>query len=508
MKLTHLFTAILIALLSSSANATTQRLISIQMDKTVICLGSQGQGMPTFNERECLESKADEVDPQNTLLWMKAYLHIPENMLDDTLPYGVYLSGKSSSRVFFNGQLIGTNGRPAAIAQEEAIGVIDVSFYVPPELIKSGKNILVIEMSSHNGFLSLGNPINFIGFGQYALPNNLISRNIGVSMVPMGALILGVIYFFVASFNPLHRKRYMLLLLMTSLAACQLMLELLRALYSYPYPIHDLRLILIVVLSLLFGISMLYYVIRELKIKRPVVWVLIGAIVSLILVTVTPGYDAKTAVAILLPSLFCTLISLKNTLQTRSLESAAYFALFLCLMIVVNVTLSYFHDLLFFYVITFVLMGLFAHQAFKLNKEQQEREKEKSLIEKLQFVLEQNQQKAKPSKLQINSAGKIEVVSTEQIVFGQAAGDYVELHLNNKSTILFSGSLKELESKVPETFLRVHRSYLVNMEYISSLNSSNEQQKTSGGFLRLNTDHEVPVSRRIMPTVRQFIANS
>ncbi|WP_368411066.1 LytTR family DNA-binding domain-containing protein [Colwellia sp. 4_MG-2023] len=98
-------------------------------------------------------------------------------------------------------------------------------------------------------------------------------------------------------------------------------------------------------------------------------------------------------------------------------------------------------------------------------------------------------------------------MASDQVVFCKAAGDYVELNLKDHQQRLFTGSLKELESSLPKTFLRVHRSYLVNVEFIRSLNSKSSQQvEASGaGFLQLHDSMEVPVSRRIMPTVRNYI---
>ncbi|NMP15651.1 LytTR family DNA-binding domain-containing protein [Thalassotalea sp. Y01] len=146
---------------------------------------------------------------------------------------------------------------------------------------------------------------------------------------------------------------------------------------------------------------------------------------------------------------------------------------------------------------------LFILHARKLSQEQKDKEAEQALVAKLQFKLEQNQQKTKPSSIKINSAGKIEIITSDQIVFCKAAGDYVEMPLKNHQQRLFTGSLKELESTLPNTFLRVHRSYLVNVEFIQNLTTTSlKQAKTSAaGFLQLHDAMEVPVSRRIMPTV-------
>ena len=103
---------------------------------------------------------------------------------------------------------------------------------------------------------------------------------------------------------------------------------------------------------------------------------------------------------------------------------------------------------------------------------------------------------------------KVELIASEQIAYCKAAGDYVELYLDGNKEILFSGNLKELETQLPTTFLRVHRSYLVNMDYIRSLSSKSLKQEkaiSGGGFLTLEGDHEVPVSRRIMPQVRNAL---
>jgi DNA-binding LytR/AlgR family response regulator len=174
----------------------------------------------------------------------------------------------------------------------------------------------------------------------------------------------------------------------------------------------------------------------------------------------------------------------------------------------VIITLSSFHDILFYYIITLVLGFLFVQQALKLNREQNQRKLEQLQLAKLQFKLEQNQQEQEPQKISINSAGKLELIASEKIAYCKAAGDYVELYLTGDKEILFSGNLKELEAQLPKTFLRVHRSYLVNMDYIQSLSSKSTKHQSAlsgGGFLTLSGAHEVPVSRRIMPQVRNAI---
>ena len=181
--------------------------------------------------------------------------------------------------------------------------------------------------------------------------------------------------------------------------------------------------------------------------------------------------------------------------------------MFVLFSITILLTLTTFHDVLFYYIITGVLIFLFILQARKLNQEQKDKEAEQALVAKLQFKLEQNQQQTKPTTIKITSAGKIENISTDQVVYCKASGDYVEMNLKDSQQRLFTGSLKELESTLPNTFLRVHRSYLVNVEFIRSLNTKSLKltETSAAGFLQLHDTMEVPVSRRIMPTVRNYI---
>jgi hypothetical protein len=490
-------------------HAQAADLIGIDMQEVIICPVKAGSDLPPeFIEADCETVSARKIDPQNTALWIKTKITIPASMLDDKQPHSVYVFGKTSSRVYFNNTYLGQNGTPSLLAKYEFPGNIDAMFYVPPDLIQEGTNHIVLQLSSHHGFLSLGNPVTFIGFGFHRSSTFFFQKYLGISLIPLGALVLGALYFLVASFSPSNRKANVLLLLMSFLAACQLMAEISRAIWSYSYPLHDVRLLLIVSLVVLFGACLLRYITMKLELERQWLWTIAGVVITILAAVAIPGFDAKTTMAILVPTVFGTVLIAIRLFKQPGKELAVYFAMFLVFSFIIMLNLGSFHDIFFYYVITGILCSLFVQQALRRNREQKQRKVEQAQIAKLQFKLEQNQQKNQPEKISINSAGKIELIDSEQIAYCQAAGDYVDLYLSDNKHILFSGNLKELETQLPSTFLRVHRSYLVNMDYIQSLsNKSSDQQKTpaGGGFLLLNGGYEVPVSRRIMPMVRSAI---
>lgn len=57
-----------------------------------------------------------------------------------------------------------------------------------------------------------------------------------------------------------------------------------------------------------------------------------------------------------------------------------------------------------------------------------------------------------------------------EVMFCKAEGSYTEIHLRNGSTFLLSQNIKTVETLLPELpFLRVHPSYVVNLNCATSL---------------------------------------
>lgn len=64
---------------------------------------------------------------------------------------------------------------------------------------------------------------------------------------------------------------------------------------------------------------------------------------------------------------------------------------------------------------------------------------------------------------------KTQIVKTADIVYLESAGEYVRLHIEGSSTITTLFRLKNMETALPaDSFIRVHRSYIVNLRRISS----------------------------------------
>jgi len=77
-------------------------------------------------------------------------------------------------------------------------------------------------------------------------------------------------------------------------------------------------------------------------------------------------------------------------------------------------------------------------------------------------------------------------IDFDQIHYIESYSDYLKIHLKNE-TIITRQTISAIEAKLPrEAFLRIHRSYIVSMQYISSF--TNEE-------IILNANQSLPISR-------------
>lgn len=72
-----------------------------------------------------------------------------------------------------------------------------------------------------------------------------------------------------------------------------------------------------------------------------------------------------------------------------------------------------------------------------------------------------------PAKIKINGSRGVEELNPMDICFVKAEGSYIEIHTPDKN-ILQRKLLGDLADSLPDNFIRVHRSFLVNKNYVES----------------------------------------
>ena len=98
--------------------------------------------------------------------------------------------------------------------------------------------------------------------------------------------------------------------------------------------------------------------------------------------------------------------------------------------------------------------------------------------------------RAKPGQEQIvlPTLQGFDVIKTATITRLQAKGNFTEVHLSDGSFKLICKFLKHFDELLDHPFVRVHRSFIVNLEYVKSY------ARGSGGYLTLQDGTEIEVS--------------
>ena len=125
----------------------------------------------------------------------------------------------------------------------------------------------------------------------------------------------------------------------------------------------------------------------------------------------------------------------------------------------------------------------------ELHRMRDERAASESSIESIDEAAENNDY------ISIKSDYKVNLVRYNDIIYIESVGEYIRLHLKDGSKLTTLFRLKNMETELPQrNFMRVHRSYIVNIDYVSSF---------ARGKIYLSNGDYVPISLNYRDTFRE-----
>ncbi len=105
-------------------------------------------------------------------------------------------------------------------------------------------------------------------------------------------------------------------------------------------------------------------------------------------------------------------------------------------------------------------------------------------------------------KLPVSMNGRIALLDIAEVAFLRAEGHHTQVCADGKHHFC-NLSLSQLESRLPkDRFVRVHRSYIINLAHASAVLRHDEQFAIS---MAGNTEEKIPVSRVNAPRLRQLL---
>ncbi|MEM9545075.1 MAG: histidine kinase [Bacteroidota bacterium] len=239
-----------------------------------------------YDDKYWQESIPQEV----TQYWLRAHYDFANRPID-LKPAGIMINGLLGSyEVYWNGQLIGVNGKYATSKIKEVPGSIDASFLIPEQLLSSSKHTLALRVSNHYEQRVRNSP--YIRMVEYR-NNNLAFLLLFMHMVAGIALIISI-YYFLTFFSTFREKTYLFFALITLFASLLILMEYSRQyidiLQTWQY--YRLKIIsgLVVCITLLIS----NYFLEILKL--PYKWIFNGLQILFVLfvLSVISDYDEQT----------------------------------------------------------------------------------------------------------------------------------------------------------------------------------------------------------------------
>lgn len=471
----------------------------IDRNNVTICpaLSDDPRLKPDFSSPDCRTTTASDIDPQGALIWVKANVTLEQTTGPAGEPFVLFVSGKMASIFYLNGKYAGQNGKPGIDAASESPGLMDTTLYPAQSDFRKGANSLVFLASSHRGLLRLESPLHMIAIGSAGNTTDQLLRHYWPSMITLGLFVLGAIYFGITGIRGITRTKSLSLSLICTFAALQLFSEIFRSLVAYSYPIHDWRLLAITFFSAGFGLTVAFHVFFTF-VRKQVPLLMTGVTIASIMAAILmPGFDDKALSAMLLPLLGSLIVAGYASYQRQN-RAFGYFCTLLIFVAAILLFPLLFLDTIFFYLVAALLLFLFIEQALAFVREVGERRVEETRANRLELALGLAREREQSSEISVKSAGRMEKISADQVKYCKGASGYTEIMLLDGREILHSATLSVMEDSLPTTFIRVHRSYLVNTAFIQSLN----RDVSGTGQLTLVDGSQIPVSRRTMPAVR------
>jgi len=100
--------------------------------------------------------------------------------------------------------------------------------------------------------------------------------------------------------------------------------------------------------------------------------------------------------------------------------------------------------------------------------------------------------------ISIRADHKVSLIKIGDIIYIESDGEYVRLHLADGSTIMTLFRIKNMETSLPsESFMRVHRSYIVNLKCVTGY---------ARGRVFLNNNEYVPIGENYKEQFQNYIS--
>jgi len=365
MTLRALLCLLLLTLATPESLAQQAQLLG--MRDVQACAGRDaGEGLSDIDAASCRPIQSPSLAPsQNELVWLLGNIDVPEGLADQA-PLGFHIGAIAAREVWWNGERIGNSGQPGASRDTETPGDLDTVHWIPPQLIRAQNTVALRLSTLHAGF-PVSTPVHYIFVAPFGEARAMMLSGSAPGLATTGALIAAALFFGFAWATDRRAVGSLFISLMALCVVGQFVLEHIRAITTYPYPMHVWRLVGIAVLAFAFALTMTAYVAGRFTPRRWRLHVAIAAGLGLAGIPVMHGFDGLTLGLILAPSTVALAAALQGLRARRSgaLVTTLALTVFVALQLVENAA---FIERTFYLSVSFLTLVLFVDQVRTLRR--------------------------------------------------------------------------------------------------------------------------------------------
>lgn len=106
-----------------------------------------------------------------------------------------------------------------------------------------------------------------------------------------------------------------------------------------------------------------------------------------------------------------------------------------------------------------------------------------------------------PEMIAVSLGATTRMIRRDEVRYVQAQGDYARLH-TEEASYLVRVPMADLERQWSDSFVRIHRSYLVSIPHLARVRLGSDHPSVTVGAA------ELPVSRRLLPALRERLESA
>ena len=281
----------------------------------------------------------------------------------------LFISALASTEIMLDGNPLAMNGRVGQTANTEIPGNIEFWVSLSPEQLNVGPHKLLLKLSTRNAPPDLMQYVYSIFIqDQQAFFHHKQLMNL-LPVLLSGGLALVAVILLVFTISLKQRSHWWIFCLLCASASILLLAEVWRSLVGYAYPLHIMRLNLILFMAGLFSLLLIWYFLSLYQIGKLIVW-LIGSISLILLLAISPAsFDGKVYLMLfvaLIVSLLIHLLAIKKSVHA-SLTGLVIISFSI---ILISWQSFYFAEQGFALIVCLLLMSLVYHlvQQFRYEK--------------------------------------------------------------------------------------------------------------------------------------------